>query len=436
MSVILVIFVCIFLLSTKFDIASSSIFLLCSFCIVSSSSIYFFGRDGFHINIITIMIVLICCLLFCLSERLGYILVKRTENSSLGIVPSYKVQIWKGWFVMLFLVGLVAIYGQVNHLMGAAAMFSKDDGFSDIGQAGRLCAVNPDLCHDISIPIYLNVTLLITKSAAYFYTMIYMLLLMQSQKYDNSNVKYTFQTMGMVSIYLVQMVLSTNRTGFIYFFIFVFTCWLVLGIIYNNQNRKKNATIVLKRAVVWFLLCSTLFYILGLVTGKSQSATFLDVLMGYNGLQIYALNAFLVDECAGTCSSLGHENFIPMQGFLNSIGIYDSYSRPNLPFFSNNEYTTNVYTGIRRVVSDFSYAGVLVYFSVFGFLYGGIYGLLVKRKLSLYVMFIYAFIMYPIFMMGWEEKLTNSLFTTANVFVISFSLFLLSRTTSKYKQHI
>ena len=76
-----------------------------------------------------------------------------------------------------------------------------------------------------------------------------------------------------------------------------------------------------------------------------------DMLVGYTGLQIFALDIYL-NNCTGGCVSVGPETFNGIRSSLYNFGVINTWDKPNLGFVELSDgSSTNIYTAIRRVVS-------------------------------------------------------------------------------------
>lgn len=174
-------------------------------------------------------------------------------------------------------------------------------------------------------------------------------------------------------IYFPFTVLTTGRYEMIR--MIIFQCF-VFSILYSKKHgfKKVYITYILILFGVVMIGIIGLFLVMGMITGKglSDSRPVFDVLAHYIGLSIPALNQFLY-KIPVEDNLIGQNTLVGIYGNLNSLGFNLKTSKNFLEFVQFNGIDTNVYTMIRREISDYGYVGMMLvlYFwgLVFTFLY-------------------------------------------------------------------
>jgi oligosaccharide repeat unit polymerase len=404
---------------TKFELLSPSIILITGFSITSLSSLYVSVESGLTIQLTTYLIITVSIGFFMLGEVSARVSLNSARkvmpqrNCNIGRIKSnYRVP--QIFFYLMILVAFVTCIYVFQYTLEAGRLFSKNGSTLELIAASRICAVNPIACESISPTPLFKVGLLLSKSIAYF--AVYMLIF-------NNNSKLTkYSLYLLIFVFCAQLLLSTARTGFIYLTIYSFSIW-GFHKYYISPTNKRAAKIIFSKAIKVFIIFFFLFYLLGFVTGKSSITSPVDMFIGYTGLQTFALDQYL-NDCTGGCVSIGPETFQGIRSSLYKLGAVNTLYKPNLGFVVLSDGSSaNIYTAIRRIVSDFSLVGSFFYFFAIGFFYGVLFKNIRLRSNSNFGFYIvlYSMILFPVFMNAWEEKFSNIIFSSfmiANIFVI------------------
>lgn len=174
-------------------------------------------------------------------------------------------------------------------------------------------------------------------------------------------------------VYFPFTVLTTGRYEMIR--IVIFQC-LVFSILYLKKHGFKQIYVkyTFFLFIIGMIVIVGLFLVMGVLTGKglSDSRPVFDVLAHYIGLSIPALNQFLY-KIPIEDNLIGQNTLVGIYGNLNSLGFNLKTSKNFLEFVQFTGIDTNVYTMIRREISDYGYIGMMLvlYFwgLVFTFLY-------------------------------------------------------------------
>ena len=400
---------------TNFQLLSPSIVLIFGFIIATFSSLYVFGKTGLTIELITYLIITLSIGTFMFGEASARV----TVNSARKLSPSTKRCNQDNGSVagfipieLIFLAILIAfltLLEQYEYTLEAGRLFSSNGSTLELIAKSRICSIDPLACESVPFKISAKIGLLLTKAVAYF--AVYLLVFNQdSIKFKKKIYKHSLRIL--LFLFCLQLLISTARSGFIYFFIYIFALWGFYQ--YQNSLGNKYATkTILIRGIFAFFFASICFYLLGYFTSKSNSIGLIDMMVGYTGSQIFALDLYLNGECNSACSQRGYEMFYGIRSALHRLGLADTFMAPNLPFADiGNGTSTNIYTAIRRVVSDFGLLGSFLYFYISGFFYGFLFKNIRTRLGDDFYIILYCMLLFPLFMMAWEEKLSNIVFSS------------------------
>ncbi|WP_220768831.1 O-antigen polymerase [Shewanella sp. MBTL60-007] len=418
---------------TKYDVLSPSIVLIIGFLITSVSSLYVNIISDMSISMVTYLVIVTSIMFFLCGEGLAKVFVNSISKSvtRCGNINTKETNI--DYHVpqsFLYLIVVVALYtclGQYEYILESGRLFSKDGGTLELIAASRICTIEPIACESVPFSMALKLGLLTTKCISYF--IVFLLIFKRGDQHLKRKAS-RFAFYLILTLFCIQLLLSTARTGFIYFLIYVFAMWAFFQ--YKSERvRKKAVKVILKKAVKVFLFSCLIFYALGYFTSKSNDLSIADMLIGYTGYQNFALDLYLDDECNKFCSPIGPETFYGLRATLFRFGFVENWMRANLSFAEfENGRSSNVYTAIRRVISDFSLFGSYIYFFILGVFYGVLYKSIQINRKNDFSIALYCMLLFPVFMNAWEERFSNVVFSTfmfANVIILYFVFYIFKR---------
>lgn len=218
-----------------------------------------------------------------------------------------------------------------------------------------------------------------------------------------------------VLLYLPFMILTGGRQQFLYLILFSMVSFFLVYRKYTvTGNHLKKELIIIGIALLAFLVC---FLGIGLVNGKiSANANFFSILVHYAGTNISAFDVFINEMVVPDAQYIGTTTLDPIYSFLHDHGF-------NVPEFFQyitlftvfRPVTTNVYTAFYRYILDYGYLGCALIMFLLGYFYNFLYKNLYKYGLKNWMILLYASIIYPIFLMGREERFFNEIFTTSKL---------------------
>ena len=225
---------------------------------------------------------------------------------------------------------------------------------------------------------------------------------------------------------LLLYVLSTGRTGFLQVFMYSISMFLLClyrrnGVI--RINKKKSIGIQYKGILVIVIL----FLLLGMLTGKTQKSSVMQIIGEYFGSGIAALNTWIEGKYlyASRSSLIGEETFRSLyQLIARFVNIPMSSSLKEFISFNNGD-TTNVYTAFRDYYSDFGMFGTWMIEFMMGFFLTYLLGKALKEKNVGIHSMLYAYFSYGILRQITAAHFISSYFNIQYMFVFLFMILIM-----------
>lgn len=218
----------------------------------------------------------------------------------------------------------------------------------------------------------------------------------------------------LVLLYIPFMILTGGRQLFMYLIIFsMVSCFLVYRKKHRGEGSLRKELTGIGIAIAVFSFC---FLGLGVINGKiGANASCLKVLVHYAGTNISAFDVFINEMCIPDNPYIGSTTLTNIYRFLYACGVnIPPFSQYNTTFTVFSSVSTNVYTAFYRYINDFGYFGCGLVTFLIGFFYTYMYKKMYQYGLPIWTILIYASIVFPIFLMGREERFLNEVFNTSN----------------------
>lgn len=223
-----------------------------------------------------------------------------------------------------------------------------------------------------------------------------------------------------VVLYLVQALLSTGRTEFIY---------ILYGILciayYLNMSQKKWA---IKDEMKFFKyifagIVIFLFVFLSISNSRvGKNVNPIKTLSTYIGSPIYALNQYITTSGINPSATyFGEETQTLYYSLMHAInGTELSYEAVLPPVYIGVECSmTNIYTAIRRYLHDFGIFGMYIIMLFLGMVYSKMFNALKKSSSPIRIL-VYSFISYPLVEFSIEERFFSNFITARSVYCILY----------------
>jgi oligosaccharide repeat unit polymerase len=187
---------------------------------------------------------------------------------------------------------------------------------------------------------------------------------------------------------------------------------------WKRINTFKIYAICLLGVVVFYAV----FIYLGTFTAKTSLENASEKIAIYSGGSIVALDRYLTDGHMHRSSIFGQETLINVYGLLSKIGFNAPTFSRHLEAISLGGYATNVYTSLRRYISDYGYLGMILMQILLGVFFGGFYMKIKSLKTPSILMLIYSYLFYALIMQGIDEILMSNMLNYVTVYRICVML--------------
>lgn len=227
--------------------------------------------------------------------------------------------------------------------------------------------------------------------------------------------KETMKWACLVLLYIPFMILTGGRQRFLYLILFSLVSFFLVYRKGNAGYRNVGKEfLIIGIAVIAFLTC---FLGIGVINGKIGSNTrFLSVLVHYAGTNISAFDVFVNEMIVPDTQYIGTTTLDPIYGFLHRRGFDVPEFFQYITLFTHfGPVTTNVYTALYRYIMDFGYLGCALVMMLLGFFYNFLYRKIYEYGMKNWMILLYSAIVFPIFLMGREERFFNEVLTFGNI---------------------
>lgn len=317
------------------------------------------------------------------------------------------------------------LYLGIQNAISTALSVSVNADYSNMMEYNRAASVHGTI---ESRNMALTLVSFFVQVSGYFYSYLLIQKIVIGEEKVGTSLLQSKLEMIVILVSLLISALGSGRTFMLQYICFVFIAAYYLNIFKSKRTRLglNRLFSVIKRMFVAFVIFFAVFQTLGLLTGKTGKSSWDEMLFGYSGAAIIALDRSL-EVYKPDNRFFGEETFFGFYGLLNACGI----SVPNdihfLPFVSVGKgKSTNIYTALRTYYYDFGLVGVYIIECLIGFFAGIAYHLLrIWGGHPIYLM-LYSFLIYGIAMQGIGEYLIRFVLSISQlVYIIIFSLLVL-----------
>ena len=323
-----------------------------------------------------------------------------TQRSGDGFPISLPV-----WSLVVFFL-LLALYFQYTAFWEAAKQVTNETSWGKM----TLAVLNGQRAGDISFDRWYAYRMRLANIVAYI-SILAIWLNLAAHRYRNC-----FRWGALVLLYVPFLIMTGGRQQFMYVTMFGLVSFLLVRRKYfgTGLSSLRKELVLIGIAIVAFLF---FFLGIGLVNGKVGAfSDSLKVIVHYAGTNISAFDVYINEMQMGDSPYIGTRTFCAVYNFLNDHG----FDVPEYPmyiylFTRFDPVTTNVYTAFYRYIHDFGYLGCALVMFLLGFFYTFLYRQLYLRGLKNWMILLYASVLFPVFLMGREERFFNELVNTARV---------------------
>lgn len=368
------------------------------------------------INIYTVFVISIGLILLGVGNILAivtYDLLAESKNYATNSPKKFYCNVDNKSFVFLIILLILfyVTYSYFLHIWSIAQSINVSNNLIAILTNARLVLLNTD----IDTNFILQQGLIFTQAVSYIFIFIFIYKVI-SYGFKYEFIKYLFP----VVFYIFQIILSTSRTPFIRLSIYIF---IITLIILRKKNGKINVfrfkTFIFILVIIFIFAFS--FYALGALTGKTDSLNFFRTISVYIGSPIIGLDRYL--RLSIRSEFFGKETLYGLYNILRRLGFDVISYRYQLEFIRESTFSTNIYTSLRRYISDYGLFGMLLIQFLLGYLYGLSMNFITNsKKIGLSLVLFSAFF-FPIIESVWEERFLNIIISSTTIYLIVYITF-------------
>lgn len=374
------------------------------------------------ISMTTIIIVLSALLIY----MIGYLLVKAVMQGKIVGNYSATVKIFKiptkSFSFVCFISEIIISFLVFNSTMSIARMVNSSANISNMLEYSR----NAYLFTDAGMGTALSIGSFFVLALGYFYTYVLVYCIVGQGQKMNDILKNKKLECAIVILSLLSAMLGTGRTFLIKYIVFLF-----ITIYYTRFLRYKIKRVsfhellgTLKKMIIALVVFFILFQLMGILTNKTGKLSVGDMLYGYSGASIIALDRS-IESFSKDGRFFGEESFYGLYGFLNALGLNIPNDILHLPFVDiGNGQRTNIYTSLRTYLYDFGYVGLYIVQFLLGAVSAMMYSLMYRFRMHPIYLMIYGILVYGTAMQGIAETTLRNFMSITNVFLSAFFVLL------------
>lgn len=367
-------------------------------------------KDLSEYTLFTIVIAILAFIMGEIAARLSFESTKSPQHTH-WLKP---INISGRLFLAIIAFSFFTLSWSYQSIKEMATAVGYREGENLLIQYGRLAILQNDMRPDM----LLTILGFLLRAISYILTYVYLYNKILTRR------KTKIRTLLLLPslIYLIQYMLWGSRGGvieYISFYIFVYA-FFKSRVAKNNRIFNIEVLSLAFKGITLFVL---IFVAAGSLKGWAESNP-LEVVATYGGGSLSALDIFLNSPKINT-SSFGQETFLGVYSLLERIGISSVSSSRILEFTTiGQSEITNIYTSIRRYVSDYGFFGMIYIQFILGYLFSAGFLHLQRSKRFGYFLLFYSMLFMAIIYQALDEQALTTLFSTTQVFTILFTYIL------------
>lgn len=415
----------------RFLISPTALYLI-GFILAALCALFFSGKWGLSLHVITAFVLVGGPLCFCLaSASMDFVFDRRfsalkVDSSGRSISPSLSPH-KAGFYCATF----VAAIFQISILLLAIVEIAKlVPAESIVTSIGSFKEINTFSMDKVQFDFPLKQLINFSKAGGYLFSVGFPYLLCHKTAFSNKASRLLLLIIafvGLVASAGLGFVVNGRTLGLGYIAIACFSYFIFSKRLGENLFTKKRLLICL--TIVALGLAS--FQLLSF--GRSDGISFLDYIAIYLGAPIANLDTFIVSGSYPTSDLFGQMTFSSIITYIGAKCHVSDFSYVlDLPFLMRGEYSMgNVYTIYYSFIKDFGLIFVPLLVAFMAVLAQWLYRLCFSTSLSetklILIVLLYSFVAYQIFFSFfsckfYEEIISPGLVTTA-IYVVLFGQF-------------
>ena len=372
-----------------------------------------------HIGIKSFLFIIASIVAYCFGCKT---VINSYSDDSSPKIGFREIQIDNNFVISVSIFLSFLLYQSFNELLQLSIELGNTSGYSQMIHTVRYKIED----NSIIMPRSMEYRLLTAQVICYYFLYIFF-----NNMFFSSNLRKQLIFLVPVIIYIPFTVLTTGRMHMLFLLIY---CVVVMAFFYQNINGKNFKTHIrfLSILSVFILLFLIMFFLMGLLTGKSIIAnrSLFMIISHYGGLSIPALDK-LLDTSILENGYIGDKTLLGVFGFLRR---FITVPEPKvLNFTEFRGIDTNVYTALGRYFYDYGFCMSIAMMFFIGLVYSEGY-----RRLNTYFdrkkLMVFAAYSYPLICFYQDEWFLMSVFTIRFVYFVVLLYFFDFITNNFFKE--
>ena len=315
------------------------------------------------------------------------------------------------WRLSIFFSILMLVFAYINaqDMYELSLQFGNTEGYRRMISVVRL-AVEQD---EAVFSRWMSYRTVVAQMLAY----IYLYLLLSNTIFCGWKWRY-LAAVPPILCYLPFLVLSTGRMTMFYFVIYGFTVASILYLKKHDYSKKARRNILLC-AVCAGATFALLFYLMGLITGKTSFSlvgrSYFHIFAHYAGTSLPAFGT-VVTYPALENGYIGSHTLAPIYRVLIRLGMDFPFVKSFMPFTDFDHVETNVYTVFWRYFLDYGFIGMSLMMAILAEGYTLAYLWIRRSRLHPYAIMAYGMVVYPVFWFPMDERFFMEVFNTTTIY--------------------
>ena len=371
----------------------------------------------------TVVVILIGIVSYLMGSFLGHFITIKDKKTTCCF--SEGVYLNLQFLVLSLAVMLYTLYVDYDFVKDAAFL----GGF--IGGDNFLSYARDSMLTEVKMPYSIYIPIALSQALAYFIT--HSLI---DQLINKRNNQYILIKLLCIVAFLLISLLSTGRTMFMHYLLFVLADASILLTMKYGRSQKINNRII-KYGVGSVVTIGFFFVIVEMFFRASKygiERNMIDQIVIYSSSGIYALNNFLNFPTSPVDN--GYETMYNIFSVIKRLGFEVDMGDHALAFTTFAGVKTNVYTALRRYIHDFGYGGMVAIQFAMGMIYQFFYKEIISNKSNLLLYMMYcSFIFAPVFNSVEERFIVNVLsLRSGMIFVFTIVLIKIATRWKNYNR--
>lgn len=347
------------------NILSAGLISICMYIISTATVVIYMDYFQYEITSKTVWIIILSLILLCIGEAI-FLKASKKKSANLEMKHNKEKPIHISYvsLAIIIIFSLTVDYFCFKNLFSALGNTGVYGNIFEQFESARSFLVYAG--ENYSKGILLSQACVITECLSLFCFFAY------SYNRIYHRIKSTYYLIP-IALYVLQLLSSTGRTGYIG--LITVACIIIFVFQKDKTNwSRENDKKIIKYSIEAILIFLLIFRISGYITGTSHLSSISENIVKYVGSSIIGLDVFL--NSSYTLNSLeSSETLRNLLLFLKQFGFNISYYSSHLEKFSYENGISNVYTGLRSSIKDYTLLGMLIS----RFMLGNFYGILLRK---------------------------------------------------------